>query len=144
MNNRPIRIAKNNLKINDLVFEQQVVNTVANVVQLYWTLVSAIENVEVAQQAVKYSQRLLEDNQKQVAVGTLAPVEVTRARAELAADTGAVITGADHRAAAGNRSEDCIEPQRRCVSGAGERPCCSHRPDSDSGRGAGASRPRNW
>ena len=92
MNNRPIRIAKNNLKINDLVFEQQVVNTVANVVQLYWNLVNAIESVEVAQQAVKYSQRLLEDNQKQVDVGTLAPVEVTRARAELAADTGAVIT----------------------------------------------------
>jgi outer membrane protein len=93
MNNRPIRIAKNNLKINDLVFEQQVVNTVANVAQLYWNLVNAIENVEVAQQAVKYSQRLLEDNQKQVDVGTLAPVEVTRARAELAADNGAVIAG---------------------------------------------------
>jgi outer membrane protein len=91
-NNRPIRIAKNNLKVNDLVFEQQVINTVANVVQLYWILVSAIENVEVAQQAVKYSQRLLDDNQKQVAVGTLAPVEVTRARAELAADNGALIT----------------------------------------------------
>jgi|SRR5579863_128720 len=92
MNNRPIRIAKNNLKVNDLVFEQQVVNTVANVAQLYWTLVSAIENVEVAQQAVKYSQRLLDDNQKQVNVGTLAPVEVTRARAELASDNGALIT----------------------------------------------------
>ncbi len=92
MNNRPIRIAKNNLRVNDLVFEQQVINTVANVEQLYWTLVSALENVEVAQQAVKYSQRLLDDNQKQVAVGTLAPVEVTRARAELAADNGALIT----------------------------------------------------
>jgi outer membrane protein len=92
MNNRPIRIAKNNLKVNDLVFEQQVVNTVANVAQLYWTLVSAIENAEVAQQAVKYSQRLLDDNQKQVNVGTLAPVEVTRARAELASDNGALIT----------------------------------------------------
>ena len=92
MNNRPIRIAKNNLKVTDLVFEQQVINSVANVVQLYWTLVSAIENAEVAQEAVKYSQRLMEDNQKQVAVGTLAPVEVTRARAELAADNGALIT----------------------------------------------------
>lgn len=92
MNNRPIRIAKNNVKVNDLVFEQQVINTVANVVQQYWNLVSAIENVEVAQQALKYSQKLLDDNQKQVNVGTLAPVEVTRARAELAADNGAVIT----------------------------------------------------
>ena len=91
-NNRPIRIAKNNVKINDLVFQQQVINTVANVEQLYWNLVFAIEAVEVAQEAVKYSQRLMDDNQKQVDVGTLAPVEVTRARAELAADTGAVIT----------------------------------------------------
>jgi outer membrane protein TolC len=92
MNNRPIRIAKNNLKVNDLVFEQQVINTVANVVQQYWNLVSAIESVEVARRAVTYSQKLLDDNQKQVNVGTLAPVEVTRARAELAADNGAVIT----------------------------------------------------
>jgi outer membrane protein len=92
MNNRPIRIAKINQKVNDLVFEQQVINTVANVSQLYWNLVSAIESAEVAQQAVMYSQHLLDDNQKQVDVGTLAPVEVTRARAELAGDQGNLIT----------------------------------------------------
>jgi outer membrane protein len=92
VNNRPIRIAKINQKVNDLVFEQQVINTVANVEQLYWSLVSAIENVEVAEQAVNYSLKLLDDNQKQVDVGTLAPVEVTRARAELASDRGNLIT----------------------------------------------------
>lgn len=92
VNNRPIRIAKNNQKINDLVFQQQVINTVANVLQLYWGLVEAIESVGVAQESVAYSQKLLEDNQKQVDVGTLAPVEVTRARAELANDRGALIT----------------------------------------------------
>ena len=67
-------------------------NTVANVTQLYWNLVSAVESAEVAQQAVMYSQKLLDDNQKQVDVGTLAPVEVTRARAELASDRGNLIT----------------------------------------------------
>ncbi len=92
VNNRPIRIAKNNQKVNDLVFQQQVINTVANVIQLYWGLVEAIESVGVAQRSVAYSQKLLEDNQKQVDVGTLAPVEVTRARAELANDRGALIT----------------------------------------------------
>ena len=92
VNNRAIRIAKINQKVNDLVFEEQVMNTVANVSQLYWNLVSAIENAEVAQQAVMYSQQLLDDNQKQVDVGTLAPVEVTRARAELASDRGNLIT----------------------------------------------------
>ncbi len=92
VNNRPIRIAKINQKVNDIVFEQQVANTVANVEQLYWNLVSAIENVEVAQQAVNYSLQLLDNNQKQVDVGTLAPVEVTRAKAELASDRGNLIT----------------------------------------------------
>ncbi len=37
-NNRTIRIAKNNLKAADFVFRQQLINTVANVVQLYWNL----------------------------------------------------------------------------------------------------------
>lgn len=92
VNNRPIRIAKINQQVNDLVFQQQVINTVANVTQLYWNLVSAVDSVQVAQQAVTYSQKLLEDNQKQVDVGTLAPVEVTRARAELASDRGNLIT----------------------------------------------------
>lgn len=92
VNDRPIRIAKINQKVNDLVFQQQVINTVANVEQLYWNLVSAIESAEVAQEAVNYSQKLLDDNQKQVDVGTLAPVEVTRARAELASDQGNLIT----------------------------------------------------
>ena len=92
VNNRPIRVAKINQKVNDLVFQQQVINTVANISQLYWNLVAANDSVEVAQQAVNYSQKLLEDNQKQVDVGTLAPVEVTRARAELASDRGNLIT----------------------------------------------------
>jgi len=92
VNNRPIRIARINQKVNDLVFQQQVMNTVSNVIQLYWNLVNAIESVRVAQQSVAYSQKLLEDNQKQVDVGTLAPVEVTRARAELANDRGNLIT----------------------------------------------------
>ena len=91
-NRRPIRIAKNNQKVNDLVFEQQVIATVTNVIQLYWNLVNAIQSVGVAQSAVDASQRLLEDNQKQVDVGTLAPVELTRARAELASDRGNLIT----------------------------------------------------
>ena len=91
-NNRPIRVAKNNQKVNDLVFQQQVISTVANVIQLYWGLVDAIESVDVANDAVRSSQRLLDDNQKQVAVGTLAPVEVTRARAEVASDRGNLIT----------------------------------------------------
>lgn len=91
LNNRTIRIAKNNLKAADLVFKQQLINTVANVVQLYWTLVAANSNVDVKQQAVNVSQKLYDDNKKQVAIGTLAPIEVVRAEAQLASDQQALI-----------------------------------------------------
>jgi outer membrane protein len=86
LNRRNIRIAKNFVRVNDYVFEQQVISTVANVIQLYWNLVSYVENVQVVQQSLVYSNKLLEDNKKQVEIGTLAPVEVTRANAELASD----------------------------------------------------------
>jgi outer membrane protein len=91
LNNRTIRIAKNNIKAADLVFKQQLINTVANVVALYWNLVAANLNVDVKNQAVAVSQKLYEDNQKQVEVGTLAPIEVVRAEAQLASDQQALV-----------------------------------------------------
>lgn len=84
MNNRTIRVAKNNIRAMDYVFEQQVINTVANVVQLYWNLVSSNQQVEVQQRAVDVSQKLYDDNKKQVEIGTLAPIEIVRAEAQLA------------------------------------------------------------
>jgi outer membrane protein len=84
LNNRTIRIAKNNLKAADYVFRQQLINSVANVVQLYWNLVAAISTVGVRTQAVTVAQKLYDDNRKQVEIGTLAPIEVVRAEAQLA------------------------------------------------------------
>jgi outer membrane protein TolC len=91
-NNRPIRIAKNNLRAADLVFKQQVIVTVQTVVQAYWLLVSANEDVEVKRKALALSQKLYSDNQKQVDVGSLAPIEIVRAEAEVASDQQALVT----------------------------------------------------
>ena len=84
INRRTIRIAKNDVRAADYVFRQQLINTVANVVQLYWGLVAGIATVGVQEQAVAVAQKLYEDNQKQVDVGTLAPIEIIRAEAQLA------------------------------------------------------------
>lgn len=92
VNNRTIRIAKNNIRAADLVFKQQLINAVGNVVQIYWTLVAANLNVDVKAQAVSVSEKLYEDNQKQVEVGTLAPIEIARAEAQLASDQQALVT----------------------------------------------------
>ncbi len=84
VNNRNIRVAKNNLKFSDLAFEQQVTTTVAGVASLYWDLVSFVEDVKVKQTALDVARRFYEDNKKQVEIGTLAPIEVVRAEANVA------------------------------------------------------------
>jgi outer membrane protein len=85
-NRRNILIAKNNRKLADYVFEQQAITTVTSTITAYWELVYARANVEVQQQAVAVSQRLYGDNRKQLEIGTLAPLDVTRAEAQLATD----------------------------------------------------------
>jgi outer membrane protein len=91
LNNRTIRIAQNNLKAADQVFRQQLTNTVANVVQFYWNLVGDISTVGVRRQAVEVSRKLYEDNKKQVEIGTLAPIEIVRAEAQLAQNEQALV-----------------------------------------------------
>ena len=90
VNNRNIRIARNNVRVSDLVFRQQVMTTVASIVNLYWDLVSFNQNVKVQQQAVALAQKLYEDNKKQVEIGTLAPIEIVRAEAQVASSQQAL------------------------------------------------------
>src|SRR6202171_2906376 len=81
---RNIMIANNNRKIADLVFVQQAITTVTNTINAYWELVYARENVKVQQQAVAVSEKLYNDNKKQLEIGTMAPLDVTRAESEVA------------------------------------------------------------
>jgi outer membrane protein len=85
-NRRNILIAKNNRKLADYVFEQQAITTVTNTITAYWELVYARENVKVEEQAVTVSNKLFGDNKKQLEIGTMAPLDVTRAESELATD----------------------------------------------------------
>lgn len=85
VNSRNIRIARNNVHISDLAFKAQIINTVVGVSNLYWDLVSFTEDVKVKRQALALAQKLYEDNKKQVEIGTLAPIEIIRAEAEVAA-----------------------------------------------------------
>jgi outer membrane protein len=85
-NRRNIMIAKNNRKLADFVFAQQAITTVTNTVTAYWELVYATEAVRVQEQAVTVSTKLYNDNRKQLEIGTLAPLEVTRSEAQLAGD----------------------------------------------------------
>lgn len=83
---RNIMISKNNRKIADLVFMAQAITTVTNTINAYWELVYAREAVKVQQQAVAVSDKLFNDNKKQLEIGTMAPLDVTRAESEVASD----------------------------------------------------------
>jgi outer membrane protein TolC len=83
-NNRFIRIAKNNREISDVAFHLQVITTVGQIQNIYWDLVNAYENVKAKQRALDLANRLLADNEKQVKIGTLAPIEVVRAQSQAA------------------------------------------------------------
>jgi outer membrane protein len=92
LNRRFIRIAKNDQRIADLVFRQQVIDTVAGIARLYTDLLSLNEDVKVKSEALRLAQRLYEDNQHKVEQGEQAPIEVTRAQAQVASNQQALIS----------------------------------------------------
>jgi outer membrane protein len=93
-NNRFIRIAKNNREITDVAFRLQVTTTVDQIENMYWDLVFAYENVRVQKESLAFAQKTLSDNQKQVQIGSLAPIEVVRAQSTVAADQQALTVAA--------------------------------------------------
>jgi outer membrane protein TolC len=85
VNRRFIRIARNNRLTSDLLFREQLIATVAGAIRLYEDLVSLDEDVRVKEDTLALAERLYQDNRVQVEQGTLAPVELTRAQAQVAA-----------------------------------------------------------
>src|SRR5271154_1345278 len=83
VNGRNIRVQRNNVKVSDLQFKQQVMTTVAAALNLYWDLVAFGEDLRAKQQEVSTAQQLLDDNKRQVRIGALAEIEITRAEAQL-------------------------------------------------------------
>ena len=83
-NLRFIRIAKNNRRISDAAFVQQVSTTVSQIQNIYWDVVNAYEDVKVKERSLALANKTLSDNRKQVEIGTLAPIEIVRAESEAA------------------------------------------------------------
>jgi outer membrane protein TolC len=85
LNRRFIRIGKLTEELSDHVFRYQASITVGGVIRLYTDLVSLSEDLKVKEETLNTAQRLAEDNRNKVDQGTLAPVELTRAQAQVAA-----------------------------------------------------------
>ncbi len=79
-------------RITDSTFRQQILYTVNQVENIYWALVSSYEDVQAKQHALEQSSRLLEDNKKQLEIGTLAPLDVVNAQSTVASDKQALLS----------------------------------------------------
>jgi len=82
-NLRYLRIAKNNKKISDIAFKDQVIATVTQIENIYWDLVSAYEQTRVNEQSFSFAQQTLDNAKKQLQLDSVPEMEVLRAEAEV-------------------------------------------------------------
>jgi outer membrane protein len=80
---RNIKVAKKQLDLNDAQFRARVIGIILQVEQAYWDLSLAIKNEEVRRDSVKLAETFLNNNKRQVEVGTLAPIDVVSAATSL-------------------------------------------------------------
>ena len=92
INGRFILEAKNDRRITDSAFRQQILYTINQIENIYWVLVSDYEDVQAKQRGLEQSSRLASDNRKQLQIGTLAPLDVLNADNQVSTDTQALIT----------------------------------------------------
>ena len=84
LNNRGIRVAQVNTVASRETFRSQLLNLAASVLNLYWGLVSANDELRVRQRVFEITQKFYEDTQKEVAAGAMPRVQIPRAQAEAA------------------------------------------------------------
>jgi outer membrane protein TolC len=82
-NLRYLRIAKNNKKISDIAFKDQVIATITQIENIYWDLVSAYEQARVNEQSLAFANQTLENAKKQLELESIPEMDVMKAEAEV-------------------------------------------------------------
>jgi outer membrane protein TolC len=71
-------------QVADLQLTTTIENTKASVRTAYWNLRQAIEQIEIQRRSLDLANRLFQDNQTKVDIGTLAPIETTTSETQVA------------------------------------------------------------
>jgi len=97
--------------LSDIQLRGVVTSTLRNVKNAYWDLVYAINNLKAQQQSLELSQQSLKDNQKRVEIGTMAPIDIVQAQAEVASnDQGVIVADANIKQAQDNLRALILDP----------------------------------
>jgi outer membrane protein len=83
--------SRNQLELADVQLAQRITQTSRNVRQSYFNLIAAISSLDVAQQSLDLARQSLKNNERRVEVGTMAPIDITEAEAEVARQEDTVI-----------------------------------------------------
>jgi len=79
-----VLVSKKNREISDVQLQQSIAVTTRNVKNAYWDLVFAINNLAVQRQSLQLAQQSFRDNRARVEIGTMAPLDIVQAEAEVA------------------------------------------------------------
>src|SRR5450432_2560793 len=83
VNNRFIRVARNNEIATRQTFRSTLINVITNVLNLYWDLVSDENDLAAKRQARDVAQKFFDDTRKQIEIGTVAKSDLFRAESEV-------------------------------------------------------------
>lgn len=87
-NERYMRIAKKNVRINDLAFRAQVIATITQVENIYWDLVNAYEDEQIKERLVAFAHKTLQDDQKQLELNAIPAMQVIKDESDVATSEG--------------------------------------------------------
>jgi outer membrane protein len=95
-----VALSKKSRDLSDINLESVVTLTARNVRNAYWDLAYAMDNLKAQQESLALSQQSLKDNQKRVEIGTMAPIDIVQAQAEVASnESGVIVAESQIRAA---------------------------------------------
>ena len=97
-----VLVSRKNREISEVQLQQSIAVTTRNVKNAYWDLVYANNNLAVQRQSLELAQRSFRDNRARVEIGTMAPLDIVQAEAEVAQREEGVILAE----AAISRAED--------------------------------------
>jgi len=112
LNRRNIEIAKKNLSLSDAQFRQRAIDVIARVEQAYLDLAFALRNLQVQIDAVKQARLQVESNQRLVAKGVLAPIDIVAATTQVTTFEQNVYTAQEAVTQAENTLKTLILPDR--------------------------------
>lgn len=84
-------VSQKNKEITDTQLQQSITQTTRTVRNAYYDLVGAIGNLAVQRQSLQLAQQSLKDNRARVEIGTMAPLDIVQAEAEVATREESVI-----------------------------------------------------